>query len=50
MGISAEVLALREDIVSWRRSIHMHPELGFTEQRTSKLVCDALRSLGLTRS
>ena len=46
MGISAEVLALREDIVSWRRSIHMHPELGFTEQRTSKLVCDALRSFG----
>lgn len=24
----------------------MHPELGFTEQRTSKLVCDALRSFG----
>ena len=46
MGISAEVLALLEDIVSWRRSIHMHPELGFTEQRTSKLVCDALRSFG----
>ena len=46
MGISAEVLALREDIVSWRRSIHMHPELGFTEQRTSKLVCYALRSFG----
>lgn len=46
MGISAEVLSLREQIVAWRRDIHMHPELGFTEQRTSALVAEAMRSFG----
>ena len=29
-----------------RRDFHMHPELGFEEHRTSKIVADRLRSLG----
>lgn len=46
MGISNEVLALKDQIVAWRRDIHTHPELGFAEQRTSALVAEALRSFG----
>lgn len=39
--------ALEEQLVSWRRDIHMHPELGFEEQRTSRLVADSLREMGI---
>ncbi len=37
---------LREQLVQWRRDIHMHPELGFEETRTSSLVAGVLQSLG----
>jgi amidohydrolase len=34
-------------VVTWRRDIHQHPELGNSEVRTAKLVADHLRALGL---
>ncbi len=34
-------------LVTWRREIHMHPELGFQEQRTAALVAKTLQSWGL---
>src|SRR5438105_15341785 len=34
-------------VISWRRDIHEHPELGNREFRTSKIVADHLRALGL---
>jgi amidohydrolase len=34
-------------VVTWRRDIHQHPELGNREFRTAKLVADHLRSLGI---
>lgn len=34
-------------IIAWRREIHMHPELGFEEVRTSRLVADTLRDMGI---
>ena len=38
---------LKDQLVDWRREIHMHPELGFEEQRTSRLVAESLRDMGI---
>ncbi len=38
---------LEEQIIAWRRDIHMHPELGFQEFRTAKLVAEALTDMGI---
>ena len=40
--------ALQDQIVAWRREVHMHPELGFKEHRTAGLVADAVRAMGLS--
>lgn len=47
MPVAQELLAYKEQIVAWRRDLHMHPELGFQETRTSAIVAEALRSFGL---
>ncbi len=39
--------ALTDQLVAWRRDIHMHPELGFEEQRTARLVADNLNAMGV---
>lgn len=36
-----------QEMVAIRRDIHAHPELGFEEMRTSKLVADRLRQWGI---
>ncbi len=38
---------LQPQISRWRRNIHMHPELGFQEQRTAQLVAENLLGCGL---
>ncbi|MDF1519593.1 MAG: M20 family metallopeptidase [Brevefilum sp.] len=43
-----EALQIKEEIIALRRDIHSHPELGFEEKRTSKIVADRLEELGLT--
>jgi amidohydrolase len=35
------------DLTDWRRDFHRHPEFGFKETRTSKLVAERLRRFGL---
>ena len=35
------------ELTAIRRDLHAHPELSFTEERTSKLVADYLRKLGI---
>lgn len=34
-------------MTTWRRDIHMHPELAFEEKRTSTMVADKLESFGI---
>ena len=35
------------EIISWRRDIHSHPELSQNESRTSELAAKVLEGLGL---
>ena len=50
-GLDDEVVdlaeGLAEQVVAWRRDIHQHPELSNREFRTSRLVADHLRKLGM---
>ena len=35
------------DFITLRRDLHMHPELGFEEHRTARIVCERLTALGI---
>ncbi|WP_245592518.1 amidohydrolase [Actinomadura rifamycini] len=35
------------ELVSFRRDLHMHPELGYSEHRTTRKIVDRLRAAGL---
>ena len=37
---------IHKKVISWRRDIHQHPELGNLEFRTSRIVAEHLRALG----
>lgn len=39
-------LEIQEQLVAWRRDLHMHPELGFREVRTASRVAEVLGALG----
>jgi amidohydrolase len=45
--IKEEILALKDEVINLRRDIHMHPEIGFEEKRTSSLVANYLQELGI---
>ncbi len=47
MTVMQKAQEMQAQLVAWRRDIHMHPELGFEEQRTSRLVAEALRQMGI---
>ena len=47
-AIRAVVAELLPTVVSLRRAIHRHPELANEEYRTTELVVDTLRSIGLS--
>lgn len=44
MKLEAE--KIKDEIIRLRRDIHQHPELGFEEVRTAKLVADTLGEIG----
>src|SRR5512144_1016985 len=41
------IAAWHADLTAVRRDLHMHPELGFEEHRTAKIVCERLAALGI---
>ncbi|MHB1576593.1 MAG: amidohydrolase [Candidatus Dormibacteria bacterium] len=41
-----EVIAVRDDVVAWRRHLHAHPELGFQEHETARYVAQVLQEIG----
>lgn len=45
--IDARAKAIEPKVVAWRRDFHEHPELSNHEVRTSRIVADHLRSLGI---
>lgn len=47
MNIKEEISELREELISLRRDFHKHPELGFQEHRTSKIIASYLKECGL---
>ena len=43
----AHISAWHAEFAALRRDLHMHPELGFEEHRTAKIVADHLQALGI---
>ncbi len=48
LKIHPDIETLREEMITLRRDIHQHPELGFEVQRTAGLVAEYLENIGLT--
>ena len=46
-AVDAAADKIESKTIAWRRDFHEHPELGNNEFRTSKIIADFLRSLGL---
>ena len=42
-----EAYNIKDELIAIRRDIHKHPELGFQEERTSKLIKDFLTNEGI---
>lgn len=47
MNIRPEIKDIEKSIIDWRRDFHQYPELGFDEHRTSKIIGEALKGMGL---
>lgn len=45
--LEARAAALEQKVIAWRRDFHAHPELGNEEVRTSAMVAEHLKKLGL---
>ena len=46
MKIEPKIAAATAELTAIRRDIHAHPELGFEEERTSKIVATKLKEWG----
>lgn len=47
MNIRSEIKDIKKNIIDWRRDFHQYPELGFDEHRTSKIIGESLKEMGL---
>jgi len=48
MPVINRIAGYADDMKTWRRHIHAHPEIGFECQQTAAFVVDKLRSFGIT--
>ena len=39
---------VKETLISWRHTLHAHPETAFEEVETARFVADKLRAMGCT--
>jgi hippurate hydrolase len=46
MNAIPAIVEFHPELTAWRRDLHAHPELGFAETRTAKLVAQRLASFG----
>ena len=46
-SLDAATAAVMPQVITWRRDFHQHPELSNREFRTSKIVAEQLRQLGI---
>lgn len=47
INFKEEALSINEELINMRRDFHEHPELGFHEYRTSKIIKDFLKNEGI---
>ena len=47
LSIDRAAQSLREKLIEHRRDLHRHPELSNREERTSRVIAEKLRALGL---
>jgi amidohydrolase len=47
MPIINRIAEFEADMTAWRRDIHAHPETGFEEERTSRIVAEKLAEWGI---
>jgi amidohydrolase len=47
-GMLERARSLQDELSAFRRDFHMHPELGFQEHRTARIVAETLKGLGIT--
>jgi len=47
MPVINRIAAIHDEMTAWRRDIHAHPELGFEEERTARIVAEKLKSFGI---
>lgn len=47
MGILPVIDAAKDELTAIFKDLHAHPEIGFTETRTAKIVADKLRTYGV---
>ena len=45
-AVGSRTDAVRETVITWRRRLHMDPELSFHETRTAQFVADTLKDFG----
>jgi amidohydrolase len=41
-----QAMDMRDEMISWRRDFHQHPELGFQEKRTSGIIAQRMEDWG----